>query len=174
MEVLTQRLPSLRLVPDQKLSYFPSAGWESPRVLAGLADTEDVYFDAISQVMAPRWSHGRAALVGDAGYCPSAVSGMGASLSLVGAYVLAGELSRRSNHQDAFAAYEKLLRPYVDLAQKLPPGVPWIAHPTSRLGVSLLHKVLRLASAPLFRHVGDLLGFSTADKIALPDYSTDG
>jgi 2-polyprenyl-6-methoxyphenol hydroxylase-like FAD-dependent oxidoreductase len=171
--VLTQRLPSLRLVPDQKLSYFPSAGWESPRVLAGLADTEDVYFDAISQVMAPRWSHGRAALVGDAGYCPSAVSGMGASLSLVGAYVLAGELSRRSNHQDAFAAYEKLLRPYVDLAQQLPPGVPWIAHPTSRLGVSLLHKVLRIASAPLFRHVGDLLGFSTADKIALPDYSTD-
>jgi cytochrome P450 len=25
LEVLTQRLPSLRLVPDQKLSYFPSA-----------------------------------------------------------------------------------------------------------------------------------------------------
>ncbi len=153
---------------------FADAGWEAPRVLAGLADTDDVYFDAISQVIAPRWSHGRAALVGDAGYCPSAVSGMGASLALVGAYVLAGELSRHVNHRDAFTAYEKLLRPYVDLAQKLPPGVPWIAHPKSRLGVSLLRLVLRLASAPLLRRVEGLSGFSKADKIVLPDYASGG
>lgn len=152
---------------------YADAGWEAPRVLAGLADSEDVYFDAVSQVMAPRWSDGRAALVGDAAYCPSPVSGMGASLSLVGAYVLAGELSRRSNHRDAFAAYEKLMRPYVDLAQKLPPGVPWIAHPKSRLGVSLLHRVLRLASSPLLRHLAGPFGAS-ADKIELPDYSNGG
>ncbi len=152
---------------------FADAGWESPRVLAGLADSEDVYFDAVSQVMAPRWSHGRAALVGDAAYCPAPVSGMGTSLSLVGAYVLAGELSRHSNHRDAFAAYERLLRPYVALAQKLPPGVPWIAHPKSRLGVSLLHMVLRLASSPLLRRIERPFG-SSANEIQLPDYSSGG
>src|SRR5690242_18328533 len=101
--------------------------------------------------MAPRWSSGRAALVGDAAYRPSPVSGMGATLSLVGAYVLAGELSRHTTPRDAFAAYEKLMRPYVDLAQKLPPGVPWIAHPKSKLGISLLQRFLRLASNPLFQ-----------------------
>src|SRR3712207_8917052 len=40
------------------------------------------------------------------------------------------------------------LRPYVELAQKLPPGVPWIAHPQTRWGIRLLHAVLRLASSP--------------------------
>ena len=35
---------------------------------------------------------GRVALVGDAGYCASPLSGMGTSLALVGAYLLAGEL----------------------------------------------------------------------------------
>jgi 2-polyprenyl-6-methoxyphenol hydroxylase-like FAD-dependent oxidoreductase len=153
---------------------FADAGWEASRVLAALADTEDVYFDAISQVMAPRWSHGRAALLGDAAYCPSPVSGMGANLALVGAYVLAGELSRHSNHRDAFVAYEKLMRPYVDVAQKLPPGVPWIAHPQTRWGIALLHTVLRLASSPLLRHRVGALGSSPADHIELPDYSSGG
>lgn len=153
---------------------FADAGWEAPRVLGALADSEDVYVDAVSQVMAPRWSHGRAALVGDAAYCPSPVSGMGANLALVGAYVLAGELSRHSNHRDAFAAYETLMRPYVELAQKLPPGVPWIAHPQTRRGISFLHLVLRLASGPLLRHRVGAFGSSSANKIELPDYSNDG
>ncbi|MGK3989401.1 FAD-dependent monooxygenase [Sorangium sp. So ce136] len=153
---------------------YAGAGWETPRVLAGLAEAEDVYFDAVSQVMAPRWSHGRAALVGDAAYCPSPVSGMGASLSLVGAYVLAGELSRHADHRGAFAAYEKLMRPYVDRAQKLPPGVPWIAHPKSKLGISILHGVLRLAFSPLVRPREGWPGSSAADKIELPAYSSGG
>jgi 2-polyprenyl-6-methoxyphenol hydroxylase-like FAD-dependent oxidoreductase len=152
---------------------FADAGWEAPRVLAGLADAEDMYLDTVSQVMAPRWSNGRAALVGDAAYCPSPVSGMGANLALVGAYVLAGELARHTNHRDAFAAYEKLMRPYVDLAQKLPPGVPWIAHPRTRLGISLFHTVLWLASRPMLRHRVGTFG-SSADKIELPDYASKG
>ncbi|MFG3619461.1 FAD-dependent monooxygenase [Nocardia sp. NPDC047654] len=39
------------------------------------------------------WHTGRIALVGDAGYCASPLSGQGADLSLVGAYTLAGELA---------------------------------------------------------------------------------
>lgn len=153
---------------------FADAGWEAPRVLDGLADAADVYFDTISQVMAPRWSHGRAALVGDAAYCPSPVSGMGTNLALVGAYVLAGEIARHANHRDAFAAYEALMRPYVDLAQKLPPGVPWIAHPQTRYGISLLHLVLRLASTPWLRRRVSTFGSASTDEITLPDYSRAG
>ncbi len=160
-------------VAEQKaliIRTFADAGWEASRVLAALGEAEDVYVDAVSQVMAPRWSHGRAALVGDAAYCPSPVSGMGANLALVGAHVLAGELSRHSNPRDAFVAYEKLMRPYVNLAQKLPLGVPWIANPQTRWGIRMLHAVLRLASSPLLRHRVNTFG-SSADKIVLPDYS---
>jgi 2-polyprenyl-6-methoxyphenol hydroxylase-like FAD-dependent oxidoreductase len=149
---------------------YADAGWETPRVLGALAGAEVVYLDTISQVRAPRWSHRRAALVGDAAYCPSPVSGMGANLALVGAYVLAGELGQHANHQDAFAAYEQRMRPFVERAQKLPPGVPWIAHPRTQLGVSLLHTVLRLASSPLLQQRLGSFGPS-AEMIELPDYS---
>lgn len=164
-------------VAEQKaliMRIFADAGWEAPRVLDGLADAADAYFDTISQVMAPRWSHGRAALVGDAAYCPSPVSGMGTNLALVGAYVLAGELARHADHRDAFAAYETLMRPYVELAQKLPPGVPWIAHPQTRYGISILHLVLRLASSPWLRRRMSTFGSASTDQIKLPDYSRAG
>jgi 2-polyprenyl-6-methoxyphenol hydroxylase-like FAD-dependent oxidoreductase len=58
--------------------------------------------------------------VGDAGYCPSPYSGQGTSLALVGAYVLAHELARTpQDHAAAFARYEALMRPYVELNQAL-------------------------------------------------------
>ncbi|HEY0735445.1 MAG TPA: FAD-dependent monooxygenase [Herpetosiphonaceae bacterium] len=164
-------------VAEQKaliLRLFADAGWEAPRVLDGLSGSADVYFDTVSQVMAPRWSHGRAALVGDAAYCPSPVSGMGTNLALVGAYVLAGELARHANHRDAFAAYEMLMRPFVNLAQKLPPGVPWIAHPQTKRGISMLHLVLRIASKPWLRRRVSTFGSASADKITLPDYERIG
>ncbi|MBV9790947.1 MAG: FAD-dependent monooxygenase [Chloroflexi bacterium] len=151
--------------------HFADAGWEAPRVLDGLADAADVHFDTVSQVIAPHWSHGRAALVGDAAYCPSPVSGMGTNLALVGAYVLAGELARHASHEAAFAAYETLMRPYVKRAQKLPPGVPWIAHPQTRFGISLLHLGLRLASSPRLQNRVNVFSSSSTDTITLPDYT---
>ena len=153
---------------------FADAGWEAPRILAQLDSTQDMYFDAISQVMAPRWSIGRCAMVGDAAFCPSPLSGMGASLSIVGAYVLAGELSRNADHQQAFAAYERLMRPFVNEIQKLPPGVPWIAHPKTKLGISIFNTFLKVFSSQAVQKLGKLFssknGSATEDKIVLPDY----
>jgi 2-polyprenyl-6-methoxyphenol hydroxylase-like FAD-dependent oxidoreductase len=57
--------------------------------------------------------------VGDAAYAPSFLSGQGTSLALVGAYVLAGELASRDNPSDAFAAYERMTRPFVEANQAL-------------------------------------------------------
>ena len=45
----------------------------------------DFYFDAISQVHVPTGGPGRVALLGDAGYCGSPLTGLGTSMSLVGA-----------------------------------------------------------------------------------------
>jgi 2-polyprenyl-6-methoxyphenol hydroxylase-like FAD-dependent oxidoreductase len=151
---------------------FAGAGWEAPRVLSALDDSPDFYFEAIGQVKMPRWSRGRVALVGDAGYCASPISGMGTSLALVGAYVLAGELARHDDHRDAFDSYEAVMRPYVAQAQKLPPGAPGIAHPKTRAGIAFGHAVLRFATAPgVSRLLGRLLS-PPSDAIELPDHRT--
>jgi 2-polyprenyl-6-methoxyphenol hydroxylase-like FAD-dependent oxidoreductase len=85
-----------------------------------MGDAPDFYFDAMAQIHLERWSTGRVALVGDAGYCASPLSGQGTSLALVGAYVLAEELGRPEiDHTTAFAAYERRMRPFVALNQAL-------------------------------------------------------
>ena len=146
---------------------FADAGWETPRVLAGLAEA-DFYFDVIGQVRARRWSRGRVALLGDAAWAPSPVSGMGTSLALVGAYVLAGELATAEPGR-AFARYEEIMRPYVVRAQKLPPGTPRIANPRSRAGIGVFHGVLRVAAR--LSALGGRLPAPPADDIDLPDYA---
>ncbi len=153
---------------------FADAGWEATRILAALDNDTEIYFDGISQVIAPNWSKGRCAMTGDAAFCPSPLSGMGASLSMVGAYILAGELSRHSDYKQAFAAYEKLLRPYVNEIQKLPPGVPHLAHPKSQLGISIFNTVINIISSKMVRKIASLFAnknkSSTDDSIVLPEY----
>lgn len=92
---------------------FEHVGWEAPAILKALPEATDFYFDELSQITMPSWSTGRVALVGDAGYCASPMSGRGTSQALLGAYVLAGELSTQDGHERAFAEYEKALRDYV-------------------------------------------------------------
>lgn len=150
---------------------FVDAGWEAARVLDGFDRAEELYTDAIGQVRAPRWSNGRVALVGDAAYCASPVSGMGTSLALAGAYVLAGELAAHIDHRDAFRGYERVMRPYVAQAQSLPPGTPRLANPTSRLGVGVFRGLLRVASTPVVARLASGLFTPPADAIELPDYA---
>jgi 2-polyprenyl-6-methoxyphenol hydroxylase-like FAD-dependent oxidoreductase len=94
---------------------YTGVGWEVPRLLAAMAESADFYFDTLSQIRMDAWSTGRVALVGDAGYCASPMSGRGTSQALIGAYVLAGELATATDHTAAFAAYERILRDYVEV-----------------------------------------------------------
>jgi 2-polyprenyl-6-methoxyphenol hydroxylase-like FAD-dependent oxidoreductase len=94
---------------------FAGMGWQVPRFLEVLRDTEEVYFDSLSQVELPRYSAGRVVLLGDAAHCPSPSAGQGTSMALVGAYLLAAELAAAGgDHRAAFDAYEARLRPYVE------------------------------------------------------------
>lgn len=68
---------------------------------------------------------------------------MGTTLALNGAYNLAGMLLRHClgdgcDFTSAFQEYETRMRPLVDAAQKLPPGVPHLIHPETAWGVWLL------------------------------------
>ncbi|GAB7040198.1 MULTISPECIES: FAD-dependent monooxygenase [Catenuloplanes] len=104
---------------DLVASVFAGDGWEIPRMVAAMRAADDLFFDVISQIRMPRWSAGRVALVGDAAYAPSFLTGQGTSLGLVGAYMLAGALAAEADHESAFAAFENGTRPFVELNQNL-------------------------------------------------------
>ncbi|WP_026401446.1 FAD-dependent monooxygenase [Actinomadura rifamycini] len=97
---------------------FADAGWEVPGILAAMRGADDLFFDGVGQIRMPRWSAGRVALVGDAAYAPSFLTGQGTSLALVGAYMLAGSLAGRGPAA-GFAAYERGTREFVTLNQGL-------------------------------------------------------
>lgn len=150
---------------------FIDAGWEARRILDGLDQEADLYFEHIGQVQAPTWTSGRVALLGDAAWCASPISGMGTSLALVGAYVLAGELAAHVDHRDAFRGYERIMRPYVTQAQKLPPGAPRIANPRTRIGIAALNTAAKVGASRAFSAIGGKLFSPPADAIDLPDYA---
>lgn len=152
---------------------YADVGWAAPRVLDAL-DNGSLYFEEIDQAKLPTWSRGRVALLGDAAYCASPISGMGTTLALAGAYVLAGELTSGDDPHTALARYEQVLRPLVTRAQKLAPGAPRIVQPRTRVGRTVFRTVVRAASSPLFAGASGLTGrFTTppAESIALPDYA---
>lgn len=99
---------------------FAGVRWEAPRLLRLMREADDFYFDSAGQILMPGWTDGRVALVGDAGYAPSLLSGQGTSLALVGAYVLAGELAAAGgDHRIALPAYEREMRRYVERNQRV-------------------------------------------------------
>lgn len=157
----------------QKLS---DAGWEASRLTEALEKGEEYYFDGIGQIKAPHWFRGRLGMIGDAAYCPSPLTGKGVTLAMVGAYLLAGELSRHERYQDAFASYEKLMRPYVESVQRLPPGVPHLLYPTTATGVAIINKLAGLISSKAVKKVMNRFRPSTVQDenqlngIELPRY----
>lgn len=160
--------------PEQKAlmhDLFADAGWEAPRVLAAMDDADDFYMQSNAQVKLDRWSKGRMAVIGDAAYCPSPISGMGTSVAIVGAYVLAGEIAKHgADYAKAFEGYESLVRPYVDKAQKLPPGAPAIANPETAWGIGVLNAVLGFVSWSGLPALLGRFGGPPADGIVLPEY----
>lgn len=150
---------------------YAGVGWETPRVLDAMDDSPDFYFESVGQMYLQQWSRGRIAVLGDAAYCASPLSGMGTSLALVGAYVLAGELSRNRDHGVAFRSYEQVMRPYVTQAQKVPWIAPRLASPKTRTGIRILNTLAGLATHPRFGRIATRFTNPPSDAIDLPNYS---
>jgi 2-polyprenyl-6-methoxyphenol hydroxylase-like FAD-dependent oxidoreductase len=159
--------------------HFADVGWESPRLLRAARNAHDFYFDSVGQVRLDRWSRGRVVLLGDAGYCPSPLTGLGTSLALVGAYILAGELTTASvdlgvmieedGIHSAFDRYEARMRPYVEQGQQLPPGGVDGYAPMSTLRIAMGWASMRWSQRWPMRAVLQRI-FSKADAIDLPEY----
>jgi 2-polyprenyl-6-methoxyphenol hydroxylase-like FAD-dependent oxidoreductase len=128
---------------------YRDAGWQTERFLKGMANTDFFYSQEVLQVRTDTWSKGRVVLVGDAAHCSSPYSGMGTSGGLVGAYVLAGEISRNAGDlPKALKNYRTTLQPFVDEIQsEVNPKVLRVGFPQSRFGINTLLTVGTLASA---------------------------
>lgn len=98
---------------------YGDLGWIVPTLLRRSAETTDLYYDAVSQVVLPEWSRGRVVLVGDACACVSLLAGQGAPMAMAGAALLADELPTEGTEVGpALARYEARLRPEVERCQE--------------------------------------------------------
>jgi 2-polyprenyl-6-methoxyphenol hydroxylase-like FAD-dependent oxidoreductase len=123
---------------------FAGQGWEVPRLLQAMRESPDFYFDSVSQVRMDNWWAGRAALIGDAGYCPSPLSGQGTSLALVGAYLLAEQLqAHNGDHHAAFADYQHRMRDFVTGNQQIAVGNARKFVPATRWQIWLQTQTIR-------------------------------
>ncbi len=129
---------------------YAGDGWEVPRLLAAMRTAGDFIFDAVSQIRMSSWAKGRVALVGDAGYAPSFLSGQGSSLAVVGTYELAAALAAAGgDHRAAFPAYERSMRHFVEQNQQRAVKASGGAIPRTTVGLWLRNRMLGLV--PLLR-----------------------
>ncbi|GGM31357.1 FAD-dependent monooxygenase [Dactylosporangium sucinum] len=147
---------------------FAGARWRVPELLAALPQAPDFVLDSISRVRVENWSRGSVVLLGDAGYCGSPLAGLGTSLALVGAYVLAGELLA-ARGVAAFGAYQEKLRDYVAAATELPPGGIGAFAPRGRAMIRMRAMSMRMMLRWPMRQI--LAGqFAKAGAFDLPEY----
>lgn len=113
---------------------FADVGWQAQRLLDAVDDSPDFYFQAMQQIRMAKWSKNRIICLGDAAYAPTPLTGIGTSLAITGAYILAGELAQLGEDEHpskAFDAYEAVFRPHVEKMQQVPWVFPGLAHPTT-------------------------------------------
>jgi len=153
-------------------SRFRNCGWQSDRFMDALEKTDTLYCQEIVQVKTDTWHKGRVVLLGDAGYCPSPMSGMGTTSAFVGAYVLAGEIARHADDLGtAFAEYDRVMRPFVKEAQKVSPYLKNLFVPATQWGIDVF---LFFAAIACWLKIPALLSrFSSQDKGGwkVPEYS---
>lgn len=126
---------------------FGDLGGEVPRVVKEMMKSDNFYADNLTQVKLEKWSENRVVLTGDAAWAPTPFTGQGNQLAIIGAWVLAQELSRHRS-PTAFVEYEKRLRSYVESSQKIPLGgyAPYLFSPHSRFGIWAFRKLFLVIS----------------------------
>jgi 2-polyprenyl-6-methoxyphenol hydroxylase-like FAD-dependent oxidoreductase len=144
---------------------FGDLGWRVPEILESLDQADDVFVSSISRAEPPYWSAGRVALVGDAA-SGVAIGGMGTGMAMIGAYVLAGELSLDpANPSEAFARYQQRLEAHVrSVTRSASPG-PFLA-PRTALGLWLRNTLFSVPACQrwLIRESG------RRTEVDIPDY----
>ncbi|KAF2648057.1 FAD/NAD(P)-binding domain-containing protein [Lophiostoma macrostomum CBS 122681] len=158
--------------PDAQMDWFENefkdVGWQANRVLEGMRTANDLYISTIAQVKIEKFVSGSVALLGDAGYAPSPITGKAR------AYVLAGEISKSpSDVPAALERYQSVFRVAVDQVQSLPPGAPQIVNPQTEWGIKVLSSFLGVVSSGWIRSLASKVSSVLPDRRwNPPEYTT--
>lgn len=111
-----------------------------------------IWHDDFLDIRLPCWTQGRIALVGDAAHAVMPSAGVGASLAIESAYVLADELSRAPSIRipEALVRYERRRRARADRVQGQSRQLMWMLRPRNPLAVGLRNAAMRAISPNLF------------------------
>lgn len=138
---------------------YNGLGWIVPEALDRCPPAPEIYYDQVAQIEMPEWSKGRVVLVGDACYAVSLLAGLGASLGVAGAYVLADQLARAQSIPEALAEYERLWRPVAEEKQQVGrDGTRWFL-PESAFQLRVRRAMLKMLRLPVInRYVAAIVG----------------
>lgn len=109
-----------------KAHFKNNTSWKIPEILDAMLQSDNLYLDEVCQIHMPSWSHERVALVGDAAYAASFPTGMGTSLAMQGATLLAKSIKSSDDYKTAFTEYYETFQPYVESIQaKITRSLNW-------------------------------------------------
>jgi 2-polyprenyl-6-methoxyphenol hydroxylase-like FAD-dependent oxidoreductase len=118
------------------LEAYAGLGWRVPELLDRVRAADDLYFDAVSTVCLPSWSHGGVTLAGDAASCVS-LFGDGSTLAMAGAHTLAEALAAEPDQTRALERYEVRHRRLVEPKQRHIGRAAGMLVPKTRLGIAV-------------------------------------
>ncbi|KAF6805000.1 oxidoreductase [Colletotrichum sojae] len=161
------------------IELFKDAGWQASRFIDGLnagGVSDDFYNVHVGQVRMDKWHKNRVGLLGDAAHAPSFLTGYGTTSAFVGAYVLAGEISKHCSGEGgkagvsaALEAYDRCMHPFMKTVQNIAVR-PARTYPKSAWGVSVFNTIVWLFTS---LRVDKLLQYIQSDNIKgwdLPKY----
>ncbi|KAK6003458.1 hypothetical protein QM012_009229 [Aureobasidium pullulans] len=159
----------MRLVED---SFADVPFHQTREILTAMRETPDFYCSRFAQVRSPKLQNGNVVLLGDAGY---ATPGIGTSLAIMGAHILAGELLRHDlDICAATKAYEALMLPFAKSQQgSIGDYAMQLLNPQSAWGLWIRNTVLWALTAAKVDRIGlwiaGMLGVKEP-KIKMPVY----
>lgn len=102
----------------------------------------------------PRWHQGRVVLLGDAAWCLTLYSGMGASTGIAAGELLGTMIQRHPDDLPAaLAAWEARMRPFITGQQAAALSERIIFTPHNRKELIMREGMMRLMSSPFLRRV---------------------
>nr|A0A2U8U2L4.1 RecName: Full=FAD-dependent monooxygenase asL4; AltName: Full=Xenovulene A biosynthesis cluster protein L4 [Sarocladium sp. 'schorii']AFD18251.1 L4 [Sarocladium strictum]AWM95786.1 FAD-dependent monooxygenase [Sarocladium sp. 'schorii'] len=169
--------------------FMQGCGWRTSEMIDELRKADDFYLERLGMVKLDSWHRGRVALVGEAAWCSSVLTGMGTTSCLVGAYCLAGEIAKhcgrgdqgeakddpmmvQKNLANALAGYEEKFMPFMHQVQdglSAKTGTRTYM-PSSQWGVTILNWVIKIIALLRLNMAGDWVIREAVRNWKLPDY----
>lgn len=182
-KLATCKRGSIAVEKEAMREIFAGSGWITDDLCAAMMESDNFYLERLGVIKNITWSKGRAVLVGDAAYGASALTGMGTTIAMVGAYILAkeietsctGDIVTDETVKMAFKSYEDKMRPLVTILQKgITDDSPRVRLmiPSSSIALSIMKFAATVTSKLKLDTIFKLVLKDETKKWLLPRYPT--